>query len=72
MDKIGFSISTVTGGLLVFTVLCSPVVSAPMYLLILFLLVLQGGLIWMVITILKNGKPPVETFDEKFYEDQNF
>lgn len=71
MKKINFALSLVTGALLVFTVCCSPVVSAPLSFLLLFLLLLQAGLIWMVITVLKNGKPPGETFDQRFYEDSD-
>ncbi|MDX2002590.1 MAG: hypothetical protein SFW35_09160 [Chitinophagales bacterium] len=32
-------------------------------------IVLPLLLIWMVIRILKDGKPSTRTFDEKFYED---
>lgn len=71
MNKIYFSIAVVTGAFLVFTMLCSPVVSTPVSVLLLFLLALQAGLIWMVLTILKNGEPSVFTFDQRFYEDKD-
>ncbi|MBT1702837.1 hypothetical protein [Chryseosolibacter indicus] len=71
MKKIGFAVSSVSGAFLVFVVLCSPIVTVPLSILMLFLLVLQAGLIWMVITILKNGKPSDYTFDNRFYEDRD-
>lgn len=37
----------------------------------LYLLALTGSLIWMVITILKNGEPSRYTFEERFYEDRD-
>jgi hypothetical protein len=69
MNKVYYSISLVTGGLLVFTVMCSPLLKIPFAILFLFLLLLQGGLIWMVITILKKGEPSSHTFSERFYDD---
>ena len=69
MKKINFAISVTTLGLIVFIILCSFNIS--IVLLQLFSFGLTGSLIWMVITILKNGQPPPETFDEKFYEDRD-
>lgn len=69
MKKINFAISVTTLGLIVFIILCSFNIS--IVFLQLFSFGLTGSLIWMVITILKNGQPPPETFDEKFYEDRD-
>ncbi|HEX8038328.1 MAG TPA: hypothetical protein VF490_04235 [Chryseosolibacter sp.] len=69
MKKINFAISVTTLGLILFIVLCSFNIS--IVFLQLYSFGLTGSLIWMVITILKNGQPPPETFDEKFYEDQD-
>lgn len=67
MEKISFSITVTTLGLVVFIVLCS--LSLSLVFLQLYLFGLTGCLIWMVITILKNGEPSSKTFDEQFYED---
>lgn len=69
MKKINFSIWVTTVGLLCFIVLCSLELS--LVFLQLFLFALTGSLIWMVITILKNGEPSRRTFDERFYEDSD-
>lgn len=67
MAKISFSITVTTLGLLFFVILCSLPVS--LVALQLYLFALTGSLIWMVITILKNGEPSSHTFDERFYDD---
>lgn len=72
MGKVGFSILAVTSGLVIFTVLCNANITLPTAFLILFLFVLHLALIWMVLTILKHGKPSKKTFDEQYYEDQDF
>lgn len=69
MDKPSFSISVVSGAFLVFIVLCSPIVSIPLAVLISYLLLLHVGLVWMVISILKYGKESRHTFDKRFYDD---
>lgn len=69
MKKINFAITITTLGLLFFIVLCSLPVS--LVFLQLYLLGLTASLIWMVITILKNGKPSQHTFEERFYEDSD-
>lgn len=69
MKKISFAIGTTTLGLLVFIVLCTMPLS--LIFLQLYLLALTGSLIWMVITILKNGEPSRYTFEERFYEDRD-
>ena len=69
MEKISFSITITTLGLALFIVLCS--LSLSLIFLQLYLFGLTGCLIWMVITILKNGKPSSKTFDERFYEDSD-
>jgi hypothetical protein len=67
MKKISFAIGVTTLGLVIFVVMCS----LPIAILWLQIthLILTGALIWMVITILKNGTPSPYTFDERFYED---
>ena len=67
MKKINFSIWATTLGLVAFIILCSLELS--FVFLQLFLFALTGSLIWMVVTILKNGEPSQHTFDERFYED---
>ena len=69
MKKISFAVGTTTLGLLIFIVLCTMPLS--IIFLQLYLLALTGGLIWMVITILKNGEPSRYTFEERFYEDRD-
>lgn len=69
MKKINLSIGVTTLGLLCFIILCSLELS--FIFLQLFLFALTGSLIWMVITILKNGEPSKYTFDERFYEDSD-
>lgn len=69
MRKINFAIWTTTSALLLFVVLCALPLS--FVFLQLYLTGLTGCLIWMVITILKNGEPSVHTFDERFYEDED-
>ncbi len=69
MKKINFAITVTTLGLILFIFLCS--LSLSVIFLQLFSFGLTGCLIWMVITILKNGQPPAERFDDKFYEDKD-
>ncbi|HEU5147106.1 MAG TPA: hypothetical protein VFT90_10335 [Chryseosolibacter sp.] len=69
MQKINFSIGVTTVGMLCFIILCSLDLSFVFLQLVLF--ALTGSLIWMVITILKNGEPSRHTFDERFYEDSD-
>lgn len=64
------AISLVTAGLVVFLYLCNSHLNVPTFFLVGFLIVLQGGFLWMVYTVLKFGKPSNHTFDEKFYEDK--
>lgn len=69
MNKINFAISVTTLSLVLFIILCS--FPLPFVFLQLYLLGLLGSLIWMVITILKNGEPSPHTFEERFYEDED-
>ena len=69
MKKINFAIWVTTLGLVSFVILCSLQIS--FVFLQLYLFGLMGCLIWMVITILKNGEPSRHTFDERFYEDRD-
>jgi len=69
MRKINFAIWVTTLGLLSFVILCSLQIS--LVYLQLYLFFLMGCLIWMVLTILKNGQPSRHTFDERFYEDED-
>jgi hypothetical protein len=72
MNRVSIAVALESLALLIFTVICSPAVSVPIGFLILFLLALQIGLLWMVVTILKHGVPSHNTFEEKFYEDKDF
>ena len=67
MKRIGFSISVTTLGLVLFIILSS--FHLPFIYLQLCFVSLTFSLLWMVITILKSGKPAVHTFNERFYED---
>lgn len=67
MEKIGVPITVTTLGLLFFVILCSLPLS--LLFLQLYLFFLTGSLIWMVIAILKNGKPSSHTFEDRFYDD---
>jgi len=67
MNKINFSITITTLGFFFYTVLCA--MNFSLVFLSSCLLLLFFALVWMVLTILKNGEPPKETFDERFYED---
>ena len=69
MRKVNFAIWITTLGLLVFVILCSLPLSIVLLQLCFFLL--TGSLIWMVVTILKEGDPSVHSFDERFYEDED-
>lgn len=69
MNKIKLAILFETFGLWAFAILCSSQVSISIALLIAFLFILQIGLVWMVVIILKNGHPSQYTFDQKQYED---
>jgi len=67
MKKIKISIGVTTLGLVLFIILCSLPLS--IVFLQLYLFCLTGCLIWMVVTILKNGEPSRHAFDDRFYED---
>ena len=67
MKKVNLSIAVTTLGLLFFVILCSLPVS--LIFLQLYLFAITGSLIWMVVTILKNGEPSPYTFDDRFYDD---
>jgi len=69
MRKINFAIWVTTSGLMAFVILCSLPLSLVFLQLCFFLL--SGSLIWMVITILKEGDPSSHRFDERFYEDED-
>jgi archaellum biogenesis protein FlaJ (TadC family) len=69
MSKMWFSISVVTAAFLVFAILCGAENTLPLGGLLVYLLLLNIGLVWMVITILKDKKEPTHTFDQKFYND---
>lgn len=61
-----------TAGVVIYTILCNSQLAIPTVYLIVFLLFLHVGLIWMVICILKNGKPSAHTFDQRMYDDVDF
>jgi hypothetical protein len=69
MKKINFAITVTTLALAVFVFLC--LLPLSLIFLQLYLFALTASLIWMVITILKNGAPSIHTFDEQFYEDED-
>lgn len=68
MNRVGSSIAIVSIGAVMFAIMYQ--LALPFPILFLMLLVAQGGLVWMVITILKQGKPSRHTFDKKWYDDQ--
>jgi hypothetical protein len=72
MNRVSIAVTLESLALLIFTIICSPAMAVSMGFLIVFLLALQIGLVWMVITILKHGVPSGNTFEEKFYEDKDF
>lgn len=72
MNTPKFSITIVTAGMLIYTILCNAGLNVPTGFLIAFLLVLHVGLIWMVLCILKRGKPSQYTFDQRIYDDVDF
>ena len=67
MNSPKFSISLVTAGMIIFTVLCNSRLDIPSEVLFSFLVLLHVGLIWMVITILKHK--PVDSYNEQLFED---
>jgi hypothetical protein len=69
MKKINFAIVLTTLSLTGFIILCSFPFS--FIFLQIYLFALTGCLIWMVVTILKNGQPSAHTFDERSYEDED-
>jgi hypothetical protein len=64
------SIAVVTTGLIIFLYLCNSHLNVPTFFLVGFLILLQAGLLWMVYTILKFGKPSNHTFEDRMYEDR--
>jgi hypothetical protein len=72
MNTPKFSITIVTAGMIIFTVLCNSRLPITTGFLIGFLILLHIGLIWMVVCILKNGKPSDYTFEQRFYDDVDF
>lgn len=69
MGKVGFSVLLVTSGMIIFTILCNANLNIPTGYLLVFLFLLHIGLIWMVVTILRHGKPSGKTFDQQYYDD---
>lgn len=69
MRKIKFAFSVTTLGLVLFIIFCS--LGLSFVFLQLYFFAMTGSLIWMVLTILKNGEPSHQTFDERFYEDRD-
>ena len=62
MNNCKYSILIVTAGMILFTVLCNSRVDVSSELLLGFLGLLHVGMIWMVITILKDSKPPLQNY----------
>jgi hypothetical protein len=69
MKKINNAVAWVSGAFLVFAVLCTPLVEAPLWFLLIYLLCLKIALVVVVVITLKHGEHSRYTFDEKFYED---
>jgi len=69
MNKVSISVTITTLLFFIFSVFCMMPIGFSLIFLNIFLLVLMVLLVWMVITVLKHGKPSQYTFDEKFYED---
>jgi hypothetical protein len=65
-------IAIVSAGVIIFTFLCNSHLNIPTSFLIAFLLVLHVGLIWVVFTILKHGKPSGHTFNKNGWDDIKF
>ena len=63
MNNCKYSILIVTAGMILFTVLCNSRVDVPSELLLGFLALLHVGMIWMVVTILKDSKPPLQNYN---------
>jgi hypothetical protein len=72
MNTPKFSISLVTAGMVIFTILCNSHLAIPTAFLIVFLVMLHIGMVWMVICILRNGKPSGHTFNQRMYDDVDF
>ncbi|MCU0359027.1 MAG: hypothetical protein MUE95_15805 [Cyclobacteriaceae bacterium] len=69
MNKVNASVTLTTVLFFIFTTLCVAPLGISLIFLNVFLFLLMGLLIWMVITVLKHGKPSAHTFDDRFYDD---
>jgi hypothetical protein len=58
-----YSILLVTLGMIAFTILCNSRIDVSTEFLLGCLFLLHVGMIWMVITILRDSKPPVQKLD---------
>ena len=67
MEKIKAPIIITTLVLFAYTMM--PYVGVPFVIIFGTLLLLTGLTVWMVIKILKDGKPSGKTFEEHWYED---
>jgi hypothetical protein len=69
MNRIVFPVTAMTIGLVSFVILCMQWPMVSIGYLLLFHLILQIGLVWMVFAILKNDSPSTRTSGEKIYGD---
>jgi hypothetical protein len=69
MNKVVFPVTVMILGVITFAILCAlyPLVSIGF--LLIFHLMLQVGLVWMVFTILKANTSPARASGEKIYGD---
>jgi archaellum biogenesis protein FlaJ (TadC family) len=68
MNSPRFSIPLVTAAMVVFTILCNSHIDLSSEFLVGFLALLHIGLVWMVITILREDKP-VNSMNDRIYND---
>jgi hypothetical protein len=69
MTKLVFAIQILIAALLVFAVLRAADMVIPLGSLLVFLSLLNIGVVWMVITILKNGEQSSHTFRKRYDDD---
>ena len=58
MKDCKYSIPIVLVGMLIFTLICNSRIDVPSELLLAFLALLHAGMIWIVVTILRDSAPP--------------
>jgi len=68
MKALKYPIAITTLLLIVYNIM--PFVGVPFAIIFFTMLLLTGLTIWMVIKILKDGKPSGRTFEDHWYDDQ--